>query len=150
MEDLIIREGKREDVPALHKLVAELARYERAEHELINTVQQMEVDGFGEQPLFHFLLAELNGVVVGISLYYFRYSTWKGKVLYLEDLVVTEALRKRGIGEKLFQATVDKARELNCGRMSWQVLDWNEPAIKFYGKWNIESDGEWINMHLEL
>lgn len=150
MEHLRIRKGKKEDVPALYKMVAELARYERAEHELVNSVKQMEVDGFGEHPLFYFLLAELHGSVVGISLYYFRYSTWKGKVLYLEDLVVTEAMRKKGIGAKLFQATIQEAQELNCSRMSWQVLDWNTSAIEFYGKWDIAADGEWINMHLEI
>ncbi len=144
-----IREGRKEDLPRVLELIKELAEYERALHEVSNTVEQMERDGFGPHPVYGFLVAEVNNRLVGMSLFYWRYSTWKGKRLYLEDIIVTESYRGKGIGEKLFKLTVQYALEHHCTGMMWQVLDWNEPAIRFYKKFNARLDSGWINCHLE-
>ncbi len=144
-----IREGKKEDLPRVLELVKELALYEKAPHEVINTVALMEEDGFGKHPIFGFFVAETQNGIVGISIYYWRYSTWKGKRLYLEDIVVTESERGNGYGKLLFDRTMQHALDSNCSGMMWQVLDWNEPAINFYKKYNAKLDGEWINCGLE-
>ncbi len=149
MSEITIRAGARDDLPRVLELVRELALYEKAPHEVTNTVQLMEEDGFGPKPVYGFFVAELDGVIVGLSLFYWRYSTWKGKRLYLEDIIVTESVRGKGIGKLLFDRTMAKALEENCTGMMWQVLDWNEPAINFYKKYNAKLDGEWINCHLE-
>lgn len=148
--NVIIRNGLKADVPAIMGLVKELAIYEKAENEVSNTIQQMEIDGFGENPIFQFIVAELNGEVIGMSLYYFRYSTWKGKRLYLEDYIITEKYRGIGAGKLLFDATIDQAHKTNCTGMMWQVLDWNEPAINFYKKYPTRFDAEWFNCHLDF
>src|SRR5690606_5172808 len=140
-----IREGKKEDLPRVLELVKELAEYERAPEQVINTVEQMEIDGFGPQPIFGFFVAEGEKGIVGLSLYYWRYSTWKGKRLYLEDIIVTESERGKGIGKLLFDRTMQKALEENCTGMMWQVLDWNEPAINFYKKYGAKFDAGWLN-----
>lgn len=145
---IYIRSGRKEDIPAVFNLVKELALFEKAPHEVENTIERMLEDGFGENPVFGFLVAELENVIVAISLYYFRYSTWKGKRLYLEDIIVTEQHRSKGIGKLLFQATMEKAKELKCNGMSWQVLDWNTPAIEFYKKFDANFDQGWINCSL--
>jgi GNAT superfamily N-acetyltransferase len=145
---IAIRPGTEADVPAAFTLIQELALFERAPHEVSNTIEAMLQDGFGPNPVYGFLVAELDGEIVGLSLYYYRYSTWKGKRLYLEDLIVTEKHRKKGIGKLLFDATVDYARQMNCNGMSWQVLDWNTPAIEFYKQYGAHLDGEWINCSL--
>lgn len=144
-----IRPGKREDLPRTLELIKELARYERAPHEVINTVEQMERDGFGPNPIFGFFVAERAGVIIGISLYYWRYSTWKGKRLYLEDIVVTESERGKGAGKILFDRTMRHALDEGCSGMMWQVLEWNEPAINFYKKYGAKLDDEWTNCSLE-
>jgi GNAT superfamily N-acetyltransferase len=144
-----IREGKREDLPRVLELVKELALYERAPHEVTNTLQLMEEDGFGTKPVYGFFVAEEANLIVGLSLYYWRYSTWKGKRLWLEDIIVTEQARGRGIGKMLFDRTMEKALEENCTGMMWQVLDWNEPAINFYKKYGSKLDYEWVNCHLD-
>jgi len=102
-------------------------------------------DGFGKQPAYGLIVAEDNGIIIGIAIYYIRYSTWKGRGIYLEDLLVTESLRGKGIGKKLFEEVIKVAKEDNAKQISWQVLDWNETAINFYKKFNAELDGEWIN-----
>lgn len=144
-----IRSGRKEDLPNVLTLVKELAAYEKALHEVTNTVALMERDGFGEKPLFGFFVAEEEQTILGISLYYYRYSTWKGKRLYLEDIVVTQSHRGKGIGHLLFEETMRYALQCECTGMQWQVLDWNEPAIKFYKKYQVRLDDEWINCHLE-
>ncbi|MDN5204076.1 GNAT family N-acetyltransferase [Fulvivirgaceae bacterium BMA10] len=143
-----IRQGTKEDLPQALELIRELAIYEKAENEVENTVESMLQDGFGEQPVFGFHVADDQGKIVGISIYYYRYSTWKGKCLYLEDLVVNESYRGKGIGKLLFDATALRAKEANCNLLNWQVLDWNEPAINFYKKINAQFDNEWINCRL--
>jgi len=108
----------------------------------------MEEDGFGEQPIFQFFVSENKGEITGTAIYYFRYSTWKGRCLYLEDLVVKESERGNGAGKKLFDALVVEAKNTNCKSVNWQVLDWNEPAIRFYERLEAHLDGEWINCRL--
>ena len=146
----MIRKGTKADLPAALDLIMELARYEKAESEVVNTLELMEKDGFGEQPVFGFIVAEEGNVILGMALYYFRYSTWKGKRLYLEDLIVTESHRGSGLGKKLFDGVVHLAQETGCSGMMWQVLDWNKPAINFYKKYNTTFDEGWINCHLHF
>jgi GNAT superfamily N-acetyltransferase len=144
-----IREGKKEDLPRVLELIKELAEYEKAPHEVSNTVDLMEKDGFGPNPIYGFFVAEDSDRILGLSLYYWRYSTWKGKRLYLEDIIVTESERGRGMGKQLFERTMEKALEEKCTGMMWQVLEWNEPAINFYKKYGSKLDGEWVNCNLE-
>lgn len=144
-----IRIGEKKDLPRVLELIKELATYEKAPHEVINTVALMEQDGFGTNPIYGFFVAENENGIVGISLYYWRYSTWKGKRLYLEDIIVTEKERGSGIGKLLFDRTMRKALEEDCSGMMWQVLEWNEPAINFYKKYGAKLDDEWTNCTLE-
>lgn len=146
---ITIREGKKADLPQVLNLVKELAEYEKALVQVTNTVERMEQDAFGEHSVFGFFVAEKNQSIVGISLYYYRYSTWKGKRLYLEDIVVTQQERGSGIGKMLFDQTMKLALEKNCSGLVWQVLDWNEPAINFYKKYGATFDAEWVNCSLE-
>jgi GNAT superfamily N-acetyltransferase len=150
MGEVNIRIGSKQDLPRVLDLVKELALYERAPHEVTNTVQRMEKDGFGPNPIYGLFVAENERGIVGISIYYWRYSTWKGKRLYLEDIIVTEKERGSGIGKLLFDRTMQHALDEECTGMLWQVLDWNEPAINFYKKYySAKLDGEWINCSLE-
>lgn len=144
-----IRKAVAADMPAVHALITELAVYEKAAHEVINTPEQLVADGFGAHPLFGCFLAETNDRIVGISLFYWRYSTWKGKQLYLEDIIVTDEMRGHGIGKLLMDRTMQHALDENCSGMRWQVLDWNEPAINFYKKYDARLSDEWINVALE-
>lgn len=149
MNHINIREGQKEDLTRVLELIRELAEYERAPHEVTNTVNNLEADGFGPHPVYGFFVAEKEGHIIGLSLYYWRYSTWKGKRLYLEDIIVTESERGHGAGKLLFDRTMQKALEENCTGMMWQVLEWNEPAINFYSKYGSKLDGEWVNCNLE-
>jgi GNAT superfamily N-acetyltransferase len=150
MNPVKIRAGQKTDLPRVLELIKELALYEKAPHEVTNTLEKMEEDGFGKHPIYGFYVAENDRGIVGLSLYYWRYSTWKGKRLYLEDIIVTEKERGSGIGKKLFDITMQKALDEKCSGMMWQVLDWNEPAINFYKKYyQAKLDGEWINCSLE-
>jgi GNAT superfamily N-acetyltransferase len=144
-----VRFGKKEDLPRVLELIKELAEYERSLHEVTNTVEQMEHDGFGPNPIFGFFVAVKDQSIIGISLYYWRYSTWKGKRLYLEDIIVTEKERGIGAGKLLFERTLQHALDENCSGMLWQVLDWNEPAIQFYKRYGSKLSQEWINCSLE-
>jgi len=144
-----VREGVKSDLPRVLELIRELALYEKAPHEVINTVEQMESDGFGPNPIYGLFVAENESGIVGISIYYWRYSTWKGKRLYLEDIIVTEDQRGNGIGKLLFERTMQHTVDQNCTGMMWQVLDWNAPAINFYKKYGAKLDGEWMNGTLE-
>lgn len=142
---LTIRKGTKKDLPATLKLIKELAVYEKAPNEVENTIEEMIKDGFTENPIYYLLVAEENETIKGIAIYYYKYSTWKGKCLFLEDIVVTESERGKGIGAKLFEEVILIAKEKKVRRMEWQVLDWNEPAINFYKKYNANLDPEWIN-----
>lgn len=121
-----LRTARREDCPRLLELINELALYERAPQEVTVDLKHFEEAGFGSQPVWKAFVAETDGFIAGFALYYVRYSTWKGSRLYLEDLIVTEAMRGRGIGKLLFNRTVQEARELGFNGMSWQVLDWKD------------------------
>lgn len=146
--EIIIRKGLQVDLSGTLALIKELATFEKAPDEVIVTIEEMELDGFGENSIFKFFVAEVDNKIVGISLYYIKYSTWKGKCVFLEDIIVTEQFRQYGIGKKLFDAVVKVSKELNVQRLEWQVLNWNEPAIKFYKKVNSVFDSEWINCKL--
>lgn len=146
---MIVRKGRKEDLKSAMELVKELAVYENALHEVKNTVTEMEKDGFGSNPVFDFFVAENDNGIIGMSLYYYRYSTWKGKILYIEDLIVSEKYRRSGAGSRLMEASMEEAKKQNCNGVQWQVLDWNEPAIKFYKKYNPVQDPEWVNFRIE-
>ncbi|GAB5522561.1 MAG: GNAT family N-acetyltransferase [Roseivirga sp.] len=143
-----IRRGTKADLPQALELIRELALYEKAPEQVDNSVERMEADGFGDNPVFEFFVADEQGDIKGIAIYYYRYSTWKGKSIYLEDLVVRESERGSGIGKLLLDAVVLEARATDSRQVTWQVLDWNEPAINFYKKLGAELDGEWINCRL--
>jgi GNAT superfamily N-acetyltransferase len=145
MEKIVIRQGSAQDVEQVMDLVRELALYERAPHEVTNTEEQMRLDGFGENPAFGLFVAEIDRSIIGIALHYVRYSTWKGKMLYLEDIVVRESHRGYGIGSRLFEACMQHCLKMDYAGMSWQVLDWNEPALRFYKKYDALLDSEWVN-----
>jgi GNAT superfamily N-acetyltransferase len=145
-----IRLANEKDVNAIYTLIKELAIFEKAEFELQNTPKQLLIDGFKENPSYYCIVAEEKQVVIGISFLYVRYSTWKGKVLYLEDLVVKENYRNKGIGTQLMNSTIEFAKLNGFIRIQWQVLDWNVDAIRFYQKFNAQFDTEWTNVHLNL
>lgn len=140
-----IRKGRKEDVPSVFGLIKELALYEKAPEQVTLSIEELENDGFGNNPIYGLFVAELENMIIGIALFYEKYSTWQGRCIYLEDIVVTENQRGKGIGHQLFQAVIAVAKERNSARMEWQVLDWNEPAINFYKKYNANLDGEWLN-----
>lgn len=146
-----LREGKKEDLPRVLELIKELALYEKAPEQVSNTLEMMEEDGFGPNPVFGMFVAEniSSGEIIGIAVYYYRYSTWKGKRVYLEDIVVTESERGNGAGKMLFDRVMQKSLEENCTGMMWQVLDWNTPAINFYNKYGSLLEAGWINCHLQ-
>ncbi|WP_322969095.1 GNAT family N-acetyltransferase [Faecalibacter sp. LW9] len=150
MDNVVIRAARKEDCPRILELIKELALYEKAPDEVTVTLEEMEACGFGEKPVWGSLVAEVNGEILGIALYYDRYSTWKGRRLYLEDLIVTESARGLGLGKKLLDELIVYAKENKYHGMVWQVLDWNEPAINFYKKYNAEFDGEWVNVSLNF
>lgn len=140
-----IRPAVKEDCVRLLELINELAVFEKAPEEVTVTLQEFVDAGFGAHKVWDAIVAEENGFIAGFALYYTRYSTWKGCRLYLEDFLVTEPYRGRGIGKLLFEAVMAAAKEKNFNGMNWQVLDWNEPAIHFYKKYGAELDPEWIN-----
>lgn len=147
-KEINIRIGTKNDLPQILNLVKELAHYEKAPLEVEVTLSEMENWGFGKDKIFDFFVAEENNVIVGLALYYYKYSTWKGKCMFLEDIIVTESKRGAGIGKLLFDEIVKVAKKEKVRRLEWQVLDWNEPAIKFYKKYDSVMDGEWINCKL--
>ncbi len=146
--EITIRKAVIDDCPRLLELITELAVYEKAPDEVTVSLTHFAESGFGKQPVWWALVAEAEGVIQGFALYYIRYSTWKGQAMYLEDLLVTEAMRGKKIGKLLFDALIEEAREKKLNRILWQVLDWNEPAINFYKKYPTSFDPEWINCRL--
>lgn len=145
-----IRKGTKNDVPAAYNLIVELAIFEKEPDAVTNTIEKMYEDGFGENPIYGFFVAENDGVIIGMAMYYYRYSTWKGRRLYLEDLIVTEKFRGNGLGELLLTKIIEEAKNTNCTGAMWQVLDWNESAINFYNKFGVRYDKGWYNVHLDL
>ena len=140
-----IREGVKEDLPSVLELIKELADYENSLEEVIISLEDLENDGFGDHPWYWFLIAEKDEEIIGLSFYWIRYSTWKGKFLFLEDFVIKEEYKRQGIGSKLFEETIKVCKKLNLNGMIWQVLDWNTPAINFYKKYNADISKNWLN-----
>jgi GNAT superfamily N-acetyltransferase len=147
---LQIRIAISKDIPSIHRLIYELAVFEKAPEQFILSQEQLLEDGFGNHPQYICFVAEQENTIVGMSFCYVRYSTWKGPVLYLEDLIVTESSRRNGIGKALFQHTCDYAKSNNYNRVQWQVLDWNQSAIEFYKHFNASFDPEWLNAWVEF
>jgi GNAT superfamily N-acetyltransferase len=143
--DIIIRRAIQSDCPRLLELIHELAVYEKAPEEVTVSLAHFEASGFGANPVWWGFVAEVEGVVVGMALYYIRYSTWKGQRMYLEDILVTESMRGNKIGSKLMDQLMIEAKEKKFTGINWQVLEWNEPAIHFYKKYNANFDSEWVN-----
>jgi len=143
-----LRVARVEDCPRLLELVQELAVFEKAPDEVDVTLREFEDAGFGDKPVWKAFVTEVDGIIVGFALYYVRYSTWKGRRIYLEDLIVTESMRGKGLGKLLFDRIVQEVQELNYSGMVWQVLDWNQPAIDFYKKYGAGLDAGWLNASL--
>jgi GNAT superfamily N-acetyltransferase len=143
-----IRVAVKEDCPRLMELVNELALFEKAPEEVTVTLDEFIDAGFGDKPIWKAFVAEVDGIIVGFAVYYIRYSTWKGNRMYLEDLIVTEEYRGKKIGKLLFDRLIAEAKELGFSGMVWQVLDWNEPAINFYNKYEANIEAGWLNASL--
>jgi GNAT superfamily N-acetyltransferase len=127
------------------ELIRELAEYEKAPGEVTVSLSHFEESGFGEHPVWWAFVAEIDRSVVAFALYYIRYSTWKGQRMYLEDILVTRAMRRQGLGSLLFERLIDEAREKKLNGIVWQALEWNEPAFRFYRKYPVVFDHEWVN-----
>ncbi|HMK24584.1 MAG TPA: GNAT family N-acetyltransferase [Chitinophagaceae bacterium] len=162
-----IRRAVKEDCPRLLELIKELAVYEKAPDEVTVTLEHFTESGFGKDPVWWTFVAETpspsgvpeqnegnerssRGEVQGFALYYIRYSTWKGQAMYLEDILVTESMRGHKIGTLLFERLIEEAKEKKFNRIIWQVLDWNEPAINFYKRYNASFDKEWLNCSIYI
>ena len=145
-----IRKATPDDCPRMMELISELAVYERAPHEVTVTLSHFKESGFGANPVWWAFVAVENDVINGFALYYIRYSTWKGQRMYLEDILVTEEARGKGLGSLLMEALINEARQKNFKGITWQVLDWNEPAINFYRKFNTRFDEEWVNCSIDF
>jgi GNAT superfamily N-acetyltransferase len=157
---IIIRRAVAEDCERILELVQELADYEKAPNEVTVSLEHFRESGFGKNPVWWAFVAEISPSdqkneiispkIIGFALYYIRFSTWKGKTLYLEDILVTKSMRRQNIGTKLFDQIIQEASEKGFQRISWQVLYWNESAIRFYKKYNAAFDDEWINGSINL
>lgn len=144
-KEITIRQARPDDIPEVHTLVVELAKFEKAEAEVVLTAEQLANDAFGESPILEIIVAEGEGHILGAAMFYEKYSTWKGRGVHLEDFVVKASERRKGIGAMLFEEVMGIAKKRNYARMDWQVLDWNETAIAFYNKYEAELTTEWVN-----
>jgi len=146
---MTLRKATAEDVPSILELIHSLAEYEKAPQEVIVTAQDLLDNGFGSHPEFKTIICEDNNEVVGMALYFYKFSTWKGKVMHLEDLIVKQDMRGRGFGKALLDEIVRIAKQENLKRVDWQVLDWNKPAVDLYESLGAEIQKEWWNCRLE-
>ncbi len=148
---MLIRQARPSDFIHVHALITELALFEKAPLEVITTSVTLQNACSSNVPLAWCWVAENEeGEIVGAAVCYVRYSTWKGPVFYLEDLIVSEVHRRCGWGRQLLIAIIEFAKEQGYSRVQWQVLDWNQSAIEFYKQFNAHFDGEWINVHVEI
>ena len=147
--EIAIRKAEKKDMLAVHALIKELASFENAPEQVDISVTDLERDGFQNEPQFNVLLAENEGEMAGMAFYYYAYSTWKGKMLYLDDLVVLEKYRKHGVGQLLIDAIKSEANSEHANQVRFHVLNWNETAINFYKKNNVSLDDEWILCKIE-
>lgn len=145
----IIRKGKKEDMPAVLELIKELAVFEKEPDAVEVTVEILEKEGFGPQPLFHVFVAEVEGKIEGIALFYYRFSTWKGRTLHLEDLIVREEKRGTGLGSALYKKVIEFAEEEGLKRVEWVVLDWNQHAIDFYERSGAHVLRDWHTVQMD-
>ena len=148
--DIIIRPAEKKDCPRLLELIKELAEYEQAAHEVTITIQEFEDAGFGLNPVWKAFAAEEDGMIHGLALFYTRYSTWTGRRMYLEDLLITEKMRGKGIGKMLFDRLITEAKDKDYDGLTWQVLDWNESAINFYRKYDALFENKYLNGSLSV
>lgn len=146
--DVNIRKAVVQDMPQVLDLITELAVFEKEPDAVEITISDLQKDGFGEHPAFECFVAEVKGKVEGIALVYNRYSTWKGRVLHLEDLIVSQKMRGSGLGTALLDEVVRYGSNLGVKRICWEVLDWNEPAIGFYQKKGADVKRDWDVVHL--
>lgn len=159
---IIIRRARKEDCSRILELVKELAEYEKAPDEVTVSLEHFIDSGFGEHPVWWAFVAEgptlspspegreTPSRIVGFALYYIRFSTWKGQRMYLEDILVSKDYRGKGIGKMLFDKLIEEAKDKKFKGMVWQVLEWNEPAINFYKKYNASFDPEWVNGSIDF
>ena len=148
--NILYRQATPDDIPALLALIKELAMFENAPEKVETTKAQLLEDGFGLSPSFKAFVAENEGIVIAFALSYIRYSTWRGRVLYLEDLYVQPPFRSSGIGRRLINMKLDYSKTLGIKYLCLQVLDWNENAIRFYESYGAELDQEWVNVLIEV
>jgi len=146
---MIIRKGTENDMPAVLNLIKELAIFENEPHAVVVSVADLVRDGFGESPLFTTFVAEDQNLIIGMALFYYRFSTWKGKTIHLEDLIVTESKRGTGAGFKLYTEVIKEGKRENVRRIEWNVLDWNTPAIDFYKKSGAKVVEDWRVVHMD-
>ena len=146
---MVIRKGTKEDMPAVLDLIKQLALFEKEPDAVVISAQDLVRDGFGETPMFSTFVAEVENEIIGAALFYFRYSTWKGKTIHLEDLIVTENKRGTGAGFALYSEVIKEGKRQNVRRIEWNVLDWNEPAIRFYEKSGAKVFDDWRTVQMD-
>lgn len=150
MQNIIIRRSVKEDCPRILELIRELALFERAPEQVTVTLEHFVETGFGKNPVWWAFVAETEGEIHGFALYYIRYSTWKGQRMFFGRFNSNRKMRGKGIGQLLFAELFKEAKARRLNGIVWQVLEWNEPAIKFYKKLNASFDAEWVNCSIEL
>lgn len=146
---MIIRKATKNDMPSVLELIQELATFEKEPDAVVVTVDDLIRDGFSENPLFQCFVADVDGEIIGMALYYYRYSTWKGKTIHLEDLIVKESKRGTGAGFALYKEIIKQGKAENVRRIEWNVLDWNTPAINFYEKSGAKVLDDWRVVHMD-
>ncbi|UGS23886.1 GNAT family N-acetyltransferase [Flavobacterium channae] len=146
---MTIRKATKNDMPSVLELIQELAVFEKEPDAVVVTVKDLVRDGFSENPLFQCFVAEVDNAIIGMALYYYRYSTWKGKTIHLEDLIVKESKRGTGAGFALYKEIIKQGKAENVRRIEWNVLDWNTPAIDFYEKSGAKLIGDWRVVHMD-